>query len=552
MENVNFAGRKLKASGDRIILTCFKVVLIILVMGYGLWVMGSFASEVKQPNVAGSFYPDNPQELSQMIDTFLGAANPQVPEGRIFALISPHAGYGFSGGVAAFGYKLIKDKPYKTIIVLGPSHNYGFSGVSVYPEGVFRTPLGDLEVDADFTQKLLHKSRSSLKSQIALEEGRDKDSDIFFEPGAFEKEHSVEVQLPFLQKVISDFKIVPIVMGDCSFSTCQKLADLLKEAIGNRQDVLVVASTDMYHGYDYEESEIIDTLTLSYLKNMDVQGLYNGLREGKLQLCGGFPVVSTLILARELGHNKLKVLQHTNSSVVTGKMIKGIWTVGYTSCVIDQAPLETVGREKEDALSLTGQEKGEMAMLSKEQRKKLLAIARNSIQTYLKTGKKLELTETDPLLLKEMGAFVTLHKQGELRGCIGNLIGQLPLYLTVRDMAVEAAVGDPRFSPLKLEELKDIEIEISALSPLKRIESADEIKMGIHGVLVRRGFNSGVFLPQVATETGWSKEEFLSNLCAHKAGLSPDAWKDKDTEIYIFSAEVFSEKEELGKGHPFL
>jgi len=487
-----------------------------------------------------------------MIDTFLGAANPQVPEGRIFALISPHAGYGFSGGVAAFGYKLIKDKPYKTIIVLGPSHNYGFSGVSVYPEGVFRTPLGDLEVDADFTQKLLHKSRSSLKSQIALEEGRDKDSDIFFEPGAFEKEHSVEVQLPFLQKVISDFKIVPIVMGDCSFSTCQKLADLLKEAIGNRQDVLVVASTDMYHGYDYEESEIIDTLTLSYLKNMDVQGLYNGLREGKLQLCGGFPVVSTLILARELGHNKLKVLQHTNSSVVTGKMIKGIWTVGYTSCVIDQAPLETVGREKEDALSLTGQEKGEMAMLSKEQRKKLLAIARNSIQTYLKTGKKLELTETDPLLLKEMGAFVTLHKQGELRGCIGNLIGQLPLYLTVRDMAVEAAVGDPRFSPLKLEELKDIEIEISALSPLKRIESADEIKMGIHGVLVRRGFNSGVFLPQVATETGWSKEEFLSNLCAHKAGLSPDAWKDKDTEIYIFSAEVFSEKEELGKGHPFL
>jgi len=552
MENVNFAGRKLKASGDRIILTCFKVVLIILVMGYGLWVMGSFASEVKQPNVAGSFYPDNPQELSQLIDTFLGAANPQVPEGRIFALISPHAGYGFSGGVAAFGYKLIKDKPYKTIIVLGPSHNYGFSGVSVYPEGVFRTPLGDLEVDADFTQKLLHKSRSSLKSQIALEEGRDKDSDIFFEPGAFEKEHSVEVQLPFLQKVISDFKIVPIVMGDCSFSTCQKLADLLKEAIGNRQDVLVVASTDMYHGYDYEESEIIDTLTLSYLKNMDVQGLYNGLREGKLQLCGGFPVVSTLILARELGHNKLKVLQHTNSSVVTGKMIKGIWTVGYTSCVIDQAPLETVGREKEDALSLTGQEKGEMAMLSKEQRKKLLAIARNSIQTYLKTGKKLELTETDPLLLKEMGAFVTLHKQGELRGCIGNLIGQLPLYLTVRDMAVEAAVGDPRFSPLKLEELKDIEIEISALSPLKRIESADEIKMGIHGVLVRRGFNSGVFLPQVATETGWSKEEFLSNLCAHKAGLSPDAWKDKDTEIYIFSAEVFSEKEELGKGHPFL
>ena len=510
-----------------------------------------FAENIKQPNVAGSFYPDNPQELSQMIDTFLDAAKPQAEEGNIFALISPHAGYGFSGGVAAFGYKLIKDKPYKTVIVIGPSHNYGFSGVSIYPEGTFRTPLGDLEIDKEFTQKLLYK-----------------DKDILFELGAFAKEHSVEVQLPFLQKVLSNgsttltistersrsanfsatknggpasaiksggyaniggvnhygWKIVPIVMGDCSLLTCQKLADLLKEAIGNRNDVLVVASTDMYHGYDYEESEIIDNLTLSYLKNMDAQGLYNGLREGKLQLCGGFPVVSILILAKELGHNKLSVLQHTNSCVVTGKMIKGIWTVGYASCVIDQ-------------------EKGEIAMLSKEERQKLLVIARNSIQTYLKTGKKLELTEADPVLIQEMGAFVTLHKHGELRGCIGNLIGQQPLYLTVRDMAVEAAVGDPRFSPVTLEELKDIEIEISALSPLKRIESADEIKMGIHGVLLRRGFNSGVFLPQVATETGWSKEEFLSQLCSQKAGLPPLAWKDKSTEIYIFTAEVFSEKE---------
>jgi AmmeMemoRadiSam system protein A len=181
-------------------------------------------------------------------------------------------------------------------------------------------------------------------------------------------------------------------------------------------------------------------------------------------------------------------------------------------------------------------------MLNKNQRKRLLEIARQAIETYLKSGKKLELTEQDPILLKEMGAFVTLNKHGELRGCIGNLVGQQPLYLTVRDMAVEAAVGDPRFAPVDLSELKDIEIEISVLSPLERVDSADKIEMGKHGVLVRRGFNSGVFLPQVATETGWSKEEFLSNLCEHKAGLSPLAWKDKSTDIYIFTAEVFSEE----------
>jgi AmmeMemoRadiSam system protein A len=309
-------------------------------------------------------------------------------------------------------------------------------------------------------------------------------------------------------------------MGECSLATCEKLADLLKEAIGDRKDVLLVASTDMYHGEDYEEAEVVDNLTLSCLKQMNPELLYQRLREGSAQLCGGMPVVVAMLTAKELRHNKLKVLRYTNSAIVTQRKIKGAWTVGYASCVIDR---------EEDG------------MLNKMQRKRLLDIARNSIEYYLKTGKKIELSETDAVLNKQMGAFVTLHERGELRGCIGNLVGEKPIYLTVRDMAVESAVGDPRFPPVDLPELKNIKIEISALSPLERIDSIDKIELGTHGVLVRQGFRSGVFLPQVATETGWSKEEFLSNLCAHKAGLSPSAWKDKATEIYIFSAEVFSE-----------
>ena len=495
---------RLQASGFRL----FRGYIYRLVsLACSVWLVAcsAFASEIKQPNVAGSFYPDNPQELSQMIDTFLNAANPEAAEGNIFALISPHAGYGFSGGIAAFGYKLIKGKSYKTVIVIGRSHRYNFNGAAVYPEGKFRTPLGDIGVDEEFAQKLLKQ-----------------DPEVTFKPEVFSaEEHTVEVQLPFLQKVLKDFKIVPIIVGDMTLSNCQKLADLLKTAIGERKDVLVVASTDMYHGGDYQALGATDNLTISFLKNMDSAGLYYGLREEKLQLCGGFGVVTALILSKELGHKKLQVLKYTNSADVTG--VKSSWMVGYVSCAIDR--------------------EGGVAMLNKAQRKRLLEIARNSIQAYLKTGKKLELTDTDPLLLKEMGAFVTLHKHGELAGCIGNLVGQQPLYLTVRDMAVEAAVNDPRFSPLKLDELKDIEIEISALSPMQRIESTDEIKMGTHGVLVRSGFNSGVFLPQVATETGWSKEEFLSHLCSDKAGLPPLAWKDKATEIYIFTAEVFSEKE---------
>jgi hypothetical protein len=280
----------------------------------------------------------------------------------------------------------------------------------------------------------------------------------------------------------------------------------------------------MYHGYDYQEAANFDHPTLAAVKAMDAPGLYDGLKSGKFQLCGGYGVVTALTLAGELGHKKVKVLKYTDSAQVTGSMIKGNWTVGYSSIVIDQ-------------------EKKEVGMLSKDQRKKLLDIARRSIETYLKTNKKMEVQETDPLLSREMGAFVTLNEAGQLRGCIGNMVGYQPLYLTVRDMAVEAAFGDPRFSPVKFAELKNIEIEISVLSPLEKVDSADKIEMGKHGVIVKRGFNSGVFLPQVATETGWTKEEFLSHLCSQKAGLPANAWKDKSTEIFIFTAEVFSEKE---------
>lgn len=501
----------------------FLCLIIIWSLFFHYELKGSYllyAGNIKNPGFAGTFYPDDPKKLSKIVDDFLDNVDPKPLNGEIFGLICPHAGYDFSGKVAANGYKLIKGKPYKIVVILGTSHRYPFSGASVYPEGVFNTPLGEIKVDSEFTKKILNK-----------------DPEVYFIPEAFKSEHSIEVQLPFLQRVLTEFKIVPIVLGDCSFSCCQRIAALLKEAIGERKDVLVIASTDMYHGYDYDEATKVDNLTLGAIKNMDAQGLYYGLREEKMQMCGGFGVVTELILARELKHNMVKVLRQTNSAEVTARKIKGIWTVGYTSCAIDEP---RAGLNPAGVKQTSGKEKN---MLNTVQRKRLLEIARSTIETYLKTGKKPQVNENDPILIKVMGAFVTLNERGQLRGCIGNLIGTEPLYLTVSNMAVEAATSDPRFNPLELSELKDIEIEISVLSPMERIDTPDKIKLGTHGVLVRRGFRSGVFLPQVATETGWSKEEFMSNLCAHKAGLAADAWKDKSTEIYIFSAEVFSEKE---------
>lgn len=187
--------------------------------------------------------------------------------------------------------------------------------------------------------------------------------------------------------------------------------------------------------------------------------------------------------------------------------------------------------------------------LTEDEKKKLLNIARNSIEFYLKKGTvpEWELSPFSengdcPIFHQKCGAFVTLHtKDGKLRGCIGHMESKEPLYKTVQEMAIASATADPRFSSLTINELKDVIIEISVLSPLKKVSSIDEIELGKHGVLVKRGFNSGVFLPQVAIETGWNLEEFLNNLCSHKAGFSEDAWKDKKTELYVFTAQIFSE-----------
>lgn len=465
-----------------------------------------FASAIKQPEFAGQFYPQEKEALSAMIDGFLEKAEPKPLVEDIFMLISPHAGYGYSGQTAAFGYKLIRDKPYKTVIIFGTSHHKSFNGAAVYPSGVFTMPLGNIDIDEEFVKSLINM-----------------DPEVFIDESVFNNEHSVEVQLPFLQKVLTGVKIVPVVVGDCSLESCKKIATLLSKTIGSRRDILVVVATDLYHGYDFQEADKIDAVTLDLIRKMDYDGLYYALRDEKAQACGGIATVIALSLAKEQGCKNAQVLNHTNSALVTGKKVKGEWTVGYASCAITYPK--------------------EVTMLNNQQREKLLKIARQSIQTNLATNKKLQINETDPVLNQKMGAFVTLNRHGQLRGCIGNLAGSQPIYLTVLDMAIQASVGDPRFPKLSLSELKDVEIEVSVLSPLERVDSAEKIELGKHGVLVKKGFNSGVFLPQVATETGWSKDEFLNNLCAHKAGLPADAWKDKNTELYIFSAEVFSEKD---------
>jgi AmmeMemoRadiSam system protein A len=243
-------------------------------------------------------------------------------------------------------------------------------------------------------------------------------------------------------------------------------------------------------------------------------------------MCGLAPVVSVMIAAKKLGADKSLILKRSSSA---NDKKSDERAVGYLSALFLKNDKQS---EEEEKMS---------GLLNDKQKQKLLEISRNTIEQYIKTQKTLKIKVEDATLNKAMGVFVTLNKNGQLRGCIGNIIGREPLYLGVRDMSIASATQDPRFPPLAEAELSKIKIEISVLSPLEKVSNADEIILGTHGVLVKKGFRSGVYLPQVATETGWSKEEFMNSLCAHKAGFEPDAWKKGDCEIYIFTAEVFGE-----------
>ena len=480
----------------------FSFLILVLAGSHDI----ALAKSLKEPNVSGGFYPASKEKLMAMVDAFLEKAKPGAVNGKIVALISPHAGYPYSGQVAAFGYRALKYENFDTVIIMGPSHHMYLDGFSIYPKGSFITPLGEIDIDEELAKKIMSKSKR-----------------ISFIPQAFEREHSLEVQLPFLQRILFDFKIVPIITGNLNYKDCQILAEAITSSLNNKKKVLLLASSDFSHYHSYGQAVAMDMMAIKEVEKIQPRYVFDEIKKGTIEMCGAQAVITTMLACQQMGAEGAKLLKYANSGDITFDKSR---VVGYASMVFFRL----------------NKKKKENNMLNEHMRKKLFKIARKAIESYVKTGQKIELSETDEELLEEKGAFVTIHKEGNLRGCIGNIIGHGPLYLTVRDMAIAAATDDPRFSPLSSDELDNIDIEISVLSKPRRVTDVEEIQMGVHGVIIKKGFRSGVFLPQVATETGWSKEEFLSNLCAHKAGLSAEAWKDEDTEIYIFSAEVFGEE----------
>ncbi len=478
----------------------------------------------REPAVAGQFYPGTKDALTtELIKLFAEVTGeneitgPSGNNNEIRALIVPHAGYVFSGTVAASAYNLLDPgKNYKTVFLIGSSHRTYFKGASIYNTGNYITPLGEVEVDKEIANNLIKQY-----------------PDIFcFNDEAHRQEHSLEVQLPFLQYHLEkDFNIVPVIIGGQNIKESEKIANALRPYFSS--DNLFVISSDFSHYTDHEQAIQVDKHTANAIINNKPSNLVKQLKENEeknipglvTSLCGWSSVLVLMNITGELQDIKYIPVLYKNSGdhPLYGEKSR---VVGYYSIVISQA----VAGEKKKEYKLSARDK-----------KNLLSIARRTLNSYL-TGKKipsLNAADFSHELLIHTGAFVTLHKDGKLRGCIGSLNSNKPLIDLVQEMVITSAMHDIRFSPVKADELDDIEIEISVLTPLRKISSVNEITLGKHGIYLKKGPNAGTFLPQVATQTNWTLEEFLGHCARDKAGLAWDGWLDAN--ICTFEAIVFHE-----------
>ncbi len=499
--------------------------------------MNSCNGQTREPVVrpatqANRFYEGNAQRLSQEVDSFLALHRGSADSRRVAALIVPHAGYYYSGNVAASAYMALNPKqPYKRIFLLGPSHHEWLDGASVNTEAdYYATPLGDVKVDRETGMALTTTDGTDLTD---FDSAKDSERVFFYRAEAHDREHCLEVQLPFLQRRLGDVPpIVPIIISTNDFQKLSRMAEALKPYFTDEN--LFVISSDFSHYPTYEDAYEADGKTGKAIESGDVgqfiAAIEENARSGKRNLatsaCGEFAII-TLMLMLDSTY-EVKHLMYQNSGDIGDTDHSRV--VGYHSFVIMRNGNDGNGRTRTNT----------DFVLSENDKKMLKEIALQSIKDSL-DGKSVSfrdsLMQNYPMLSKKCGAFVSLHKHGHLRGCIGHFGEDTPLYEIVAEMARAAAFEDPRFMPVSREELDDIDIEISVLTPMRRIQSLDEFELHRHGIYIRKGYRSGTFLPQVADEVNWTKEEFVGHCSQDKAGLGWNGWKD--AELYVYEAIVF-------------
>ena len=494
--------------------TVFTLIAVIVMMN-------SCNGQTREPVIrpatqANRFYTGNPEELAQEVDSFLAQHQGSQQFSNLAALIVPHAGYYYSGNVAASAYMTINPKKtYKRIFLLGPSHSVWLDGASVNTEAdYYATPLGNVKVDRETALKLTD------------------DSVFTYHPDAHDNEHCLEVQLPFLQRLFNKSvpPIVPIIISTNDFQQLIHIANVLKPYLND--DNLFIISSDFSHYPSYDDAYEVDARTQRAIESGSVSHLIAAVeknrRSGKRNLstsaCGQVPIITLLIMCNEA--YDIRHLLYQNSGDISGERDR---VVGYHSFAFLH-PVSSATQQSDSTFTLTSEDKRILKDIA-------LTSIRDSLDGKPLAAANSSLSTLHSSLKRPCGAFVSLYKQGRLRGCIGHFGEDVPLYEIVAEMARAAAFQDPRFSPVTRDELNDLDIEISVLTPMRRIQSLDEFELHRHGIYIRKGYRSGTYLPQVADEVNWTKEEFVSHCSQDKAGLGWDGWKD--AELYVYEAIVF-------------
>ncbi len=476
--------------------------------------------------LAGTWYPADRASLSAMLDALLKSAGNVKPEFDPTLLILPHAGYAYSGKVAAQGYARLKLMNPGIIVIIAPSHYGFFHGCSVMPLEYHETPLGRVRIARE---AILELKKSPLFSTNSP---------------AHRQEHAVEIHLPFLQTIYGarmdcDIHVLPILVGNINPSGAADASFAIIKAIRGRPRPLFIVSTDFTHyggsfGYipfTYTDKSILrkklrelDTGAIELILKKDIDGFSRYCETTGATICGRNPLVLAMSLFKSY---EARLLDYRTSGDVTGDYVN---TVSYAAIAVHGILKNIPGADGTSDNSFSGDEK-----------KFLLSLARRSIHARLYEGKSLDIdiSKVPGNCRLPSGAFVTLKINGRLRGCIGNTGAEKPLYRTVLENACNAAFEDPRFSPLAKTEFSRINIEISVLTPPLPISSPEDVVVGRDGLIVEMGRTRGLLLPQVPVEWGWGREEFLIQTC-RKAGLPDYAWR-RGARLYAFQAIVFGE-----------
>ncbi len=496
--------------------SCFVLLSIFIVMK----TYSQSGSVDRNPAVAGRFYSADKETLKNDLSKLFENCVKTPHLNRVRSLICPHAGYIFSGSVAASAYSAAGSKAgYKNIFIIGSSHIMTFEGASVYNIGDFITPLGKIKVNREIANNLKNNNK------------------LFdFPVDAHIREHSIEVQVPFIQYYFEgNPMIVPIIIGTSNTATIKKIAEILRPWFN--RDNLFVISSDFSHYPSYKTANEVDKATADAILTGNPQTFLNTLKKNSLRgdpglatsMCGWTSGLLLLYLSSEEKNLEFKKVDYCNSG--DSRYGNKDEVVGYNAIILTQ---KVASGDNSESLS-------ERISFTPEESKELISLARENIRSLLYENKKIAVNKENlPAIFNEpLGAFVTLKINHVLRGCIGRFISSDPLYQVVIESSKSSAFEDPRFPPLTKEEFKKTDIEITVLGPLKKINNISEIVLGRHGIYIKKDFRSGTMLPQVATENGWSVEEFLGYTSRDKAGIGWDGWKNAD--IYIYEGIVLEE-----------